>query len=58
MSGFTGWCILIVSCFRLPLTLTPAGFARGSAPARRKGSLTLARAGLPNLPRLRLVQIG
>ncbi len=34
------------------------GFARGAAPARRKGSLTLAQTGLPNLPRLRLVQMG
>ena len=33
-------------------------FARGAAPAQRKGSLTLAQTGLPNLPRLRLVQIG
>ncbi len=32
-------------------SLWSGGFARGSAPARRKGSLTLGRAGLPSLPR-------
>lgn len=58
MSGFPVLHILIGSRSRLPLALKPVQFSRGAAPARRKGSLTLAQAGLPNLPRLRLVQIG
>ena len=49
-SGFAALHVLIQLYARLPLTLTPGGLLGGLPPARRKGSLTLGRDGIPSLP--------